>query len=99
MLFRSASAVNSAIWYGLSSNIIITLGATSTNASCQNGAFTPKEAFYLDTKIDDGMAETGRILSTEGDAIKTSNPNDCSNGDYNLSINSTSCRTIYDFSL
>jgi len=94
--YFASSESSSATWYSLTSDQVIILGGTATNSSCDEGSFTPKQAYYLDFKIDDGKAETGKILSTEGESIKTSNPNDCSNGDYNLAIETETCRTLFN---
>jgi len=82
-------------WYGISSDMVITAGKSSTNTSCQDSLFTPDDSLNIDIKIDDAVATTGMILATEGESIKVSNPNDCVNTDYNLDIKADSCRILY----
>ena len=96
--YSVSNMVNEPNWYNVNTVIGFILGKPETNSYCKNSIFIPQEAFYIDQKIDDAKAETGFFLASEGDDIKATNPNDCSNGDYNFSISTPSCKALFNSS-
>jgi prepilin-type N-terminal cleavage/methylation domain-containing protein len=96
--YSGNSLENDTNWYNITSSIAFILGKPTTNSYCKNSVFIPQEAFYIDQKIDDGKAETGFFVASEGDDVKDTNPNDCSNGDYNFSIGTPTCKALFNAS-
>ena len=58
---------------------IFIIGAERASADCSNKGFTAKDVLSIDTKIDDGLSNTGLIMAVEG-ADSTNNLTSCDNG-------------------
>jgi len=75
--------------YNYPNGLMIDLSRYSTG---ENGlaALTPQQAYYLDSKYDDGNANTGMILASSGSNVAS---NACANssGIYNLSNKAPAC--------
>lgn len=90
-----SSTVNDAIFGRLGAYIQYTSNDSPT--SPWGGALSPKDAKYIDTKMDDGMAFSGMVFGV--DAIDA-NSGDCSAGqgevpaDYNLLKNQAQCKMV-----
>ncbi|MFN7039149.1 MAG: type II secretion system protein [Alphaproteobacteria bacterium] len=73
------------------------------SSTAGNAIFTPKDASYIDTKMDDGIASTGKLFGLDGDNSAGYSCsawfNESSNGvvagvprNYNFAISYSSCR-------
>jgi prepilin-type N-terminal cleavage/methylation domain-containing protein len=84
--------------YGLNGNRIV-LGRFSSGSEMMGGALTPEEAFTLDTKMDDGIANLGKIITING-IVSWVTQSGCLNGS-NQYITATSgnaaCNISYFF--
>jgi len=71
----------------------LVMGGIRSGTDCTNKGFKPKDNLSIDTKIDDGLSNSGIIMGIEG-ANTSNNITNCENlstGVYNLSRNSIEC--------
>ncbi len=93
----SCTGTGSQALYGVNNRDIIMLG--STNSACLNRAgLLPIEAQNIDTKLDDGLADTGRALGVNG-VSQTGCAGDWLNSvtsaDYDLTSETNTCRMVF----
>lgn len=72
-------------------------GAQRATTTCDNAVIRPEDAYYIDSKTDDGVASTGVVLTNYGlDKVNT----DCITGtsgthDYDLTDPESNCRIFF----
>ena len=83
-------------------NTIISIGGSNVGENVTVASFSVKEAYSIDTKIDDSVANSGKILSLDGSGLPAnscSSPGNVVGGaDYNvgnLSVESKFCVVKY----
>lgn len=81
---------------GITGNFI-GFGAERSGTTCDNAVIRAEDAFYIDEKMDDGVASTGNVLTNYG--LDKTNA-DCISGtsgthDYDLSDPESNCRIYF----
>jgi prepilin-type N-terminal cleavage/methylation domain-containing protein len=70
-------------------NVVITLGGVASGIECNSSSISPADAYNIDTKIDDGIPNTG-VIQVYGGLNSGGSPWDsnCSSGSNYLNLNS-----------
>lgn len=84
----------------------IGLGAIRTNDSNGNSSMTPKDAYSIDVKMDDGLPASGRLISMRGNngLDSPTSTNQCRSADYPSGVyriaeeTGVTCRIFYRLS-
>lgn len=92
--------------YSFQTYNFIEYGAISSSGYTENGIISPKDAYALDVKFDDGLPYSGKILAIFGnDQLAASTPTNCTaatawnastKGAFTLTYTGNSCRVFYN---
>lgn len=74
---------------------MLCFGSERPDTSPAGLIWSPRDAYHMDKKIDDGLPYAGKMMSnaTGGDG------NCVSSAEYNLPFNGTACRSCFDFDI
>jgi prepilin-type N-terminal cleavage/methylation domain-containing protein len=76
---------------------VINFGAATTGAPLTTAVLTPKDAYALDLKIDDGLARNGNVWAYGSAGAATCYNTVSSVNQYNLSLTTTVCSLMFIF--
>lgn len=94
-IFTVAAKSGDADWYDIAQSVILYFGASSASTYTSNVVLTPREASYVDTKMDDGRPALGAMFTMKPHTYANCASGTTTAATYNMTYTSPACAIFY----